>query len=357
MTKYLVAPYVIQTKARGSRGGALRSIDNLDGRGLSLMTAIGHVLGSMVERDEPYQDTTDPNKMYELNEVRVSEGRAFLLSVEPGRRGLQSTVRRQEGSRFTRRTDDTEFVPLRHLIYFPPGGYSALLFAERFGRMGAITFLRTCLHTAFREHFAPLTMTIDPLTTLQALETATYKKLSFKAPRPKDPSGRLLDFAPSVVVDVSLRHARRVKDLTTPEGTIDSSKVFGVLQNEARGSGLQLGADTAGWDAAMTVEMQSGQPRTFNIEDEGPPLVYAINGTTVGGTQISHTSHPTVSEFLSVCQVILNDIAGQFDVRSEDRLPSDQALRAWEYTDGTPWEVTHYDDFESSGNSAGSVHA
>lgn len=333
----------MQTKNYSERGAKAKPLDNIDGQGTTLSNAIGNVLSSMLARTNAYQDPMDANKTFMLSGVRCKSGKAYLLIVEPGRKGLQSTVRQSSGNSWTRQVGDIEYVPLRHLIYFPSHAHSAIIFAERFGRMGSMTFLKTSLIDALRSKLPALNFYVNPLTTLEALETATYKKAVFKAPRRKDASGSLLDFGSRVVIDIGFRGRRFVKDLITGSKTIDSKKVFGILTEEGENAGIRAPLDTQGWDAQLLVEMNNGQPRTFNIGESGPALVYSLSGADLNGKTVSTTSYPSTKEFLGVCQTIMEDIAGQYDVTSADSVPPESDLPDLDGSQFTPWEVTYYD--------------
>jgi hypothetical protein len=343
MTSYQIAPYIFQTKIRGTNPAVAKPLDNIDGGGTSLSTAVGNVLASMLQRKTDYQDRADPNKQFQLSSVSVKEGLAYLLVVEPGRKGLQSTLRQTSGV-VSRTVGDVEYVPLRHFIFFPPNGHTAIVFAERHGKYGAISFLRACLLQVLSDNFSSLTFSIPALTTLEALEAATYNKVVFQAPKRRDPSGRLLDYGSRVRIDVGFRGQRRVGDLVTDDGgKIDSKKVFGILSEEGAEAGIKAPLDTKGWDALLSVTMANGKPRTFRLGSMGPALLYPVNGATVNGKLVGASSYPSDEEFIGVCQTILEDIAGQFDVQKGQKLPTPADLKPWDGSQSTPWEVTYYD--------------
>ena len=350
MAKYVVAPYIIQTKAKGLRGAKAKGLDDINGQGLSLIEALGKILAPMYKRTESYKDPRDPGKEFGLTSLKIVEGLAYLVVIEPGRKGLESEIRKSGALPYKRGTKDAEFIPLRHLIYFPPNSHTAIVFAERFGNYGVITFLRTCFYQVFMDKLPDVTMDFDPMTTLSALRNATYKKLNFKAPRPRDSNGAYLDYAPTVGIEVSLRHQRRIKDLQTEDGTIDSAKVFGVLQDETKATGLNAPSDSSGWSSSMTVEMLNGQERTFAIDDDGPALVYPINGAKISDRLVPHVIRPEDDDFIAICQQILADIQGQFEITSSNRLPTRSSFVDWEPDIQDPWEVRYYDGVKPDGN-------
>lgn len=347
MTRYLIAPYLVQANFRGAGTSTALPISNINGKGDSLEYALGNILKSMINRTKPYQEKADANKDYLVTAVRAAAGEAYLITVEPGRRGMQSTVRKSTGFHYNRQVGDTEYTPLRHLVYFPKNGYSAIIFAERFGRYGVMTFVRAALSQVLREKYEALTFHIDPLTTLEALDTATYKNLTFKAPKKKDSSGRFMNNAPQVAIDLAFKARRRVKSLTTADANgrdrLDAKKVFGVLRDEGPDAGISAPLDTKGWEASLTVEMDDGLPKTFKIDSDGPALVYPINGAIVNGVKVGATSYPTDDEYLAVCQRIVDDIAGQYNLTSQTMLPKEGDLKPWTGSNAKSWDVTYYD--------------
>lgn len=342
MSNYMIAPYVFQTKIRRSNPLVAKPLANIDGTGTSLEGAVGNILAAMLKRNGPYQDKGDANKHYLLSSVRADAGVGYLLTVEPGRKGVQSRLKQQSGI-VSRTVGDIEYVALRHLIYFPPNGHTALIFAERQGNYGAISFLRPAIHQVLTEKFPALTISIDPMTTLAALETATYRDLIFKAPKKRDHNGRYLESGGRVSIRVGFRGRRKVKTLLTDGKKIDAEKVFGVLTEEGSEAGVTAPSDLNGWEASMKVEMEKGRPRTFKIDNAGPALVYAVNGATVNGKIVGASSYPSDEQFLGVCQNIIEDISGQFDVKFGQKLPKDDKFLTWNGSQNSPWEVTYFD--------------
>lgn len=343
MSNYMIAPYVFQTKTRRSNPPAAKTLADIDGNKTSLETAVGNILAAMLKRDDPYQDKQDPNKHYILSSVRADAGSGYLLTIEPGRKGVQSTLKQQAGV-VARTVGDIEYIALRHLIYFPPNGSTALIFAERHGLYGAISFLRPAIHQVLTEKFPALTTSIDAMTTLAALENASYSDLVFKAPGKRDARGRYLDSGGRVSIRVGFKGRRKVKDLLRADGNrIDAKKVYGILTQEGSEIGVSAPADTKGWEATMTVETANGRPRTFKIDDPGPALVYPVNGATVNGKVVGASSYPTNEEFLGVCENIIKDISGQFDLKDGQKLPKDNQFVDWDGTQNSPWEVTYFD--------------
>lgn len=342
MSNYQIAPYILQAKIRGSNPANARPLDNIDGSHTSLEEAVGNVLAGMLQRKTDFEDLHDANKVYNLASVSAGKN-TYLLDIEPGRKGLQSRLK-QKQTHVSRLVDDVEYVPLRHLIYFPPSGYTAIIFAERHGKYGAISFLRASMHQALTEKFPSLTFDMPSVTTLEALKHATYNKVVFQAPRKMDAAGRYLDAGSRVLIDVGFKKTRRVSDLIIDGGSrIDSDKVFGILTSEGDRAGVKAPLDTKGWDAKLTVMMQNGLPRTYKVGSSGPALVYQVNGATVNGTSIGASAYPSNDEFIGVCQTILGELAGQFNVKKAHKIPLESNLANWDGSQNTPWQVTHYD--------------
>lgn len=342
MSNYMIAPYVFQTKIRRSNPPVARTLANIDGKNTGLEEATGNVLAAMLNRTTEYQDKQDPNKHYVLTSVRATTGAGYLLKVEPGRKGIQSTIKKSS-SVVARTVGDVEYVALRHLIFFPPNGHTALIFAERQGLYGAISFLRSALHQVLTEKFPALTFSIDAMTTLAALANASYSDLVFKAPGKRDASGRYLDSGSRVSIRVGFRGKRSVKDLMIDGEKIDAKKVYGILTQEGGEFGVSAPVDPKGWEASMKVETGNGFPRTFKIDDTGPALIYPINGAKINGKVVGTGSYPTDEQFLGACENIIKDIAGQFDITHGQKLPKDSEFLSWDGNQHTPWEVTYFD--------------
>lgn len=342
MSNYMIAPYVFQTKIRRSNPAVAKTLADIDGKNTGLEEATGNVLAAMLNHTTDYQDKQNPNKHYVLKSVRAVAGVGYLLKVEPGRKGIQSTIKKPTGD-IARAVEDVEYVALRHLIYFPPNGHTALIFAERHGLYGAISFLRPALHQVLTEKFPALTFSIDAMTTLAALVNAYYSDLVFKAPGKRDASGRYLDSGSRVSIHVGFRGKRKVKDLMANGRKIDAKKVYGILTEEGSEFGVSAPTDSNGWEASMKVETGDGPPRTFKIDDTGPALIYPVNGATVNGEFVGFSSYPTDEQFLGVCENIIEDISGQFDIVSGQKLPKNSMFLNWDGTQHTPWEVTYFD--------------
>lgn len=343
MSSYQIAPYLFRVKTRGQGAAASKALSNIDGSGTSLESAVGNVLASMLQRTTDYQDLQDPNKLYQLSRVRAEQGKAYFLTIEPGRKGLQSTLRQGGSVLVSRSVGDVEYVELRHLIYFPPNGHTALVFAERHGRYGAITFLRACLHQVLTEKFGALTVELPPLTTLETLESASFNRIVFQAPKKKDSSGRLIDWGPKFRIDIGFQAGRSFRDFLNPLKKIDTSKVFGILTDEVGDAGLGAPQDATDWEANLSVTMPDGRTRTFKVGGDGPALLYPLNGAMVNGNLVSPTAYPTDDEFLGVCESILEDLAGKFDIQPGQKLPKESKLKPWDGSQSNPWEVTYYD--------------
>ncbi|MEV7606104.1 hypothetical protein AB0N65_11750 [Paenarthrobacter sp. NPDC089322] len=347
MPQYLVAPYLFQTKIRFERRAKALPHADIDGQGLSLAQAVENVAAGMLRREEPYRDLSDTNKVFALDHVKAVAPNAYLLYVEPGWKGLQSDLRDSAGSSvFQRATSNSEHVKLRHLVYFVPNSYSAVVFAERYGRMGAVSFVRNALTSALREARPNLSLHIDPLTNLNGIENAHVKGMTFVAPRKHDPSGNLLDWAPRM--EIRFRwNDRKISSLLTQDKKIDAEQVFGVLRNEARDFGLTSPADVSDWDALLKVKTASGSARTFSVHSTGPGLVYPIT-LNRRNSNVGDDSYPSDADFLETCQLALGDLSGQFEIDEQTRIPGLDQFRDWDGSSATAWEVTHYDNPESS---------
>jgi hypothetical protein len=346
VSRYFVVPYLIQVKDRRKEAGAIRPIDNVNGAGLSLREAVERVVVAMLQRSEGYNSLSDPDTKFTVTEAFSSDNHeALMVTIEPGKRGHRSRLAKADGTTVDRHTGDTEHIPLRALMYFPRDSYAAFLFIERLGRMGTVTFMRNALIPTLTWGLRYVTVKIPPITTLQALQAASIRNVVFRAPRRRDRSGKLIEYGPSVELRTSYRGGRRVKGLLTEDGRkIDRSKVFGLLQEGTEEAGVSSPLDTSDWEASLNVELPSGRPATFDMNSDGPGLVYPLLtevDTTVGGSR-----YPEPEDFLSVCQTILDDIRGQLGVGDDHNLPTASSFNHWDGTGVEPWKVTYYDDPE-----------
>jgi hypothetical protein len=152
-----------------------------------------------------------------------------------------------------------------------------------------------------------------------------------------------LDSGGRVSIRVGFKGKRKVKDLLADGNKINAKKVYGILTEEGSEFNVSAPIDTKGWEASMTVETGNGPPRTFKIDDDGPALIYPVNGATVNGKVVSASTYPSDEQFLGVCENIIEDISGQFDLKSGQKLPKDSKFLSWDGSQHSPWEVTYFD--------------
>lgn len=352
LAKYLIAPYLLQVKPRSTRRAQALPTDNIDGSNLPLSAALGNVFASMLNREQPYLDPYDADKKYSLTKVKCADGEAFLVHLEPGWKGLASTIRSGNTPRYTRDVEDTEHVALRHLVFFPSQGYSAIVLAERYGRMGAISFLRNALYSAFSKALPHITLSLEPLTTMAALETAMVRRFEFRAPKRRDPTGKLLDFSPTVRIIVGFKDRLAARRLLK-DGVVDRGTVFGIMGEQLERDGAAAPAHNEDWDALMTVKTASGSARTFSISSSGPGIVYPVQETLVelGIRNVGQGGYPTDDEFVRVCQTALRDFSGSHGIGDAAQLPDIGHFTTWDGSSvSSPWDVTYYDNPSPSGN-------
>ena len=141
MTTYQLVPYLVSVRPRGYESD-VRPLFDVDAQGTALIDVISKIFSSA--RGRTFVDPRDTSKALEI--ARLQRGdRALFVELQPGRAGVSSLVRKQDGTSFEREVRDTEFTPIRHVYFFPSGGSYALLFAERIGQSGALNYVHSTL--------------------------------------------------------------------------------------------------------------------------------------------------------------------------------------------------------------------
>lgn len=325
MANYGMVPYLISMKVRYGQGDASRPIDDIDGRRTRMQDLLAGVLLDAVESGKRFVGAADSLSAYKVSSLRRGK-RVLWTTLEVGSRGIKGRLEKEaDGSVFHRDAEDSEYVDLRHVLLFPRGGHHALLFAERCGHYGAITFLARALTDSMRQHMPGVTMSVRPLTTMSALHDASINRITFKAPSKLDAAGQFLDDGgPTVEIVAKFKNERHVKDLQTDSGSIDSNKVFGVLADVLESTSgtrpLPKSLDDTHWRADLGITLESGNRRTFELgSGEGPGLAYPViakadilKGQT--SRRPTSVSHPSDDDFSDACVVALTDIDGQYGV-------------------------------------------
>src|SRR4051812_27092391 len=120
---YQLVPYLMSVSVRG-KSDELRPIWDLDAKKTSLHDTLTKI--ALASRGRHFIDPNDPARKLELSSLRIGDETIFT-EWHPGRSGIESSIRRQDGSVVPRTALDTEFVPVRHVIFSPPGGFFAIL--------------------------------------------------------------------------------------------------------------------------------------------------------------------------------------------------------------------------------------
>lgn len=145
MSQYSIAVYLIQVRQKGNVQNPnliLRDLDN-SGTKDSLEYFIDFFQKLITKKE--LKNPSDPTRVHSVESVKKLNDDFFLVSIKPGVKGVTSSINSTNGNNFNRVDSDTEYIKLRHLIYLPKNKATGLIFAERVGLHGSITFVRSRL--------------------------------------------------------------------------------------------------------------------------------------------------------------------------------------------------------------------
>jgi hypothetical protein len=289
--------------------------------------------------------------------TKLSRGaKIVFVELTPGRSGVQSKIRKKDGTDFDRDVEDTEFTPLRHLMYAPPGGHHIILLAERVGTAGALTMSSRLVKGTFDKYYPDLRLSISPAMREDLLRKATddhpVKALVFKRPRPIDPGGKLIEVASeSVEVEVRLTPRRRRYWLSKalPKGPGDErptrESMLGILApivhpEMSEQAAVQSLLDE-GWHSSLSVKMPGGTQRLVDVHASKAvtmsfPILSEADETIDAG-------RPDDEQFRTACADTLLLLEGQFNVTASSAGDCKWSESPWEDEPGAEWEVV-WDD-------------
>lgn len=343
---YQLVPYLLSVGVRGN-ATEQRLIGDLDTKGASLHNAVAKIAAASRERH--FTDPGNAARRLELSALHRGEQTVFI-EWNPGRSGIESSIRRHDGTVLPRSVKDTEFVPVRHVIFSPANSSYALLFAERVGTTGAMTMSSKLLKDTFGKYYPDLRLDIEPAVTTAVLqkmiEDQPIKTLIFTRPRPGDVSGRFAKVAgESVELEVRMRPARRrwwnLKGLPT-EGEsqqVTAASLLGVLAPQLRPDLNEQDAVNSlledGWEPSLQVKFKGGAQRQVNMA--------TAHSTTMSFPIIPEEEdqgpeRPTDEQFRDACASVLQLFIGQYSL--DERSPASCRWAEAEWQDeGDAWEV------------------
>ena len=338
---YQIVPYVINVQVRGN-ATELRPLWDLDARGATMQSAIRGIASAA--RGRNFVDPSDDRRRLQVKSVKCGAGTVFV-EWEPGRAGIESNIHREDGSSVPRRAADTEYIPVRHLFFLPPGGYNGFLLAERVGVHGAVTMAATLLRASFNARHDTLRLVVQPAMTAEVLkrqiDQQPVKALVFKRPRENDPTGRnMLVAGQSVSVEIRMRPGRnkfwRRDQLLDNEGTL-----LGVL-NPVLQADVQSGPSIEqligdGWEASYEVIMPNRTTRLVSVaQTRSTTMSFPI----LPPDKDEGLRRPSDDEFREGCASVISVFAGGHGPAAESASNCRWEAAEWALgPDDEPWKV------------------
>lgn len=343
MATYQIVPYLVTARLR-EFGGEDRPVHDMDANGLHLRDVLANIFDSA--KGKTFVDPDSNARHLEIGSVHVG-ARAVFVVVRPGRSGIESTLNKSDGSTIARETADTEFVPIRYLFYFPSGGRSAILLAERAGPHSAIKLVNMLIDKALLRHKGELVLVIAPAVTEEIMRTLIkdqpIKALVFTRPRPNDPDGRHWNIANhSAKFNVSVTPPRRARwtfnDLFG-SGDVDARKLLGqvtpILKPDVKDRQAAINALLDdGWESSMRVQLKNGAERLVSMTTHpASTMSFAV----VEG-DLDNAARPDDVQFEDGAVNVLTMFEGQFAVRDVAGQRPLWNTKEWENA-STRWEV------------------
>lgn len=344
MTTYQLVPYLISVHVKG-KPTETRALDDLFAGGERLEDELASLLaahqGLLLVEPVP----KDPLR---LRIDATGKGlRQLDCIVAPGRSGVESKIRRTDGSELDRGFRDIELVPLRHFLTYGAHAHRAVLFAERVGGAGAITALSKFLKAMWASKHGNTTLEIAPALSEAAMAGAVDSRpiKRFRLVRAKSPTGdlRVGQHAVDCVVDVRPRSRGGTWSLKELLGGAEakasnvlsavSPALYPGVTAEDRDALAQQMLDD-GWLVAVTIKLEGGTERTVYVEDKSSvSMSFAI----IEG-ELAPSVKPTREEFVAACQRVIED--GMLSEWGLD--PTWASMCRWSdvgWTDGAGWKV------------------
>lgn len=280
MTTYQLVPYLISVSVR-NKPDETRPLDDLFAGGEQLADEIGACLA--VHAGTLYQQPSQAVRPLTLRVEHVGvTGRHLSATMSPGRSGIRSKIRKASGQEMDRDFTDTELVPLRHYIAYGQGAHRALLLAERVGGAGAITPLSALLKDAWRAQYPDTVLKIEAAMAEEAWQSSLSKRpvKGYRLSMSTVPSGSMQVGKDDREITVDVRPARRgdrwklkkqikrARKSDKPLAEVILREVTPLLAPDAKdGDVAAKELYDAGWQVAVTLELEGNVTRTVYVED------------------------------------------------------------------------------------------
>ncbi|MET8846628.1 hypothetical protein [Amycolatopsis sp. NPDC004625] len=347
MTTYQLVPYLMSVAVHGSPTD-IRPTKDIDGNGFHVLDALAKIFAA--SRGILFRDPDDQNRHLIISKLHRGK-EAIFVEIQPGRSGIKSEIRKADGTRMSRDEVDTEFTPVRHCYYCPPGGHHVIVIAERVGLAGATTMSYTLLSKTFEKYFDGLKLNNLPAMTedllRKSVEEQPVKALVFKRPRAGEGSDKLIMVSnESVEVEVRLTPRRRKfwTSKSLPQGTEDRptrESLLGVLVPVLKPGVQEDDAVKAlldeGWESSLAVKMPGGTQRLVNVHSSrAVSMSFPIVSETDDGAT---ASRPSDDEFKAGCVEILELLSGQYGLTDRSAGQCKWDTHEWNDASAEPWEV------------------
>jgi hypothetical protein len=343
---YQLVPYLISAAVRNNPT-ELRPIWDLDAKESSLHAAVSKI--SSGSRGKEFTDPDTATRKLEL--VSLRRGTDAIFSCwQPGRSGIEGTLRKPGGQVIARATTDTEFTPLRQVAFFGRGSFHAILLAERVGTAGAISLVSRLLRRTFAAKHPDLRMDIHPAITHEVLDKMVkeepIKSLVFTRPRSNDPTGQgMLIHGQSVDIEVRMRASRRHSWTweslpKNSEGVVTKESLLGIVapflrEGENESTAIAALLDER-WDASVGVKFKNGAQRQVNV---GSGHATTMSFPIIPPDADTGLIRPTDDQFRQACVDTLALFEGQYGIDTSVAVRCQWDAGEWDDPDD-PWEVT-----------------
>lgn len=278
MTTYQLVPYLISVNVKGSPNET-RPLDDLFGGQEDFSTEIAGLLAAHVGHvyKEPGSGGKGSAKSLRIESVGKGAPRQLNAEISHGRSGIESKIRRPDGSELARGFMDTELMPLRHFLIYPANGHRAVLFAERVGGNGAISALLQLLKTTWASKHSTTTLTIANAMSEAAMQGALAQRpiSRIRLVKAKAPNGSMALGGLEVEYVMEIKPKGRGKNwlaskFSGGDGTADSilREVVPVLRPGASQEDGAKALAEDGWQVAVTLRLAGGTSRTVMVEDK-----------------------------------------------------------------------------------------
>lgn len=363
MTTYQLVPYLVSVHI-ARKQDETRPLDDIAGGKEDLATELAGLLAAHKGGLRVEAGVSQTPAQLQVDSVQVGQ-RTLYTVIAPGRSGVQSTIRRLSGETVDRNFADHELIGVRHVLFYPPNGHRAVLFAERVGNSGAITGLIRLVKAAWKTRFPETVISFEAAMSEQALAgtLAMQPIKQLVLTRPTAPNGSLMIGGQSSTVTTAIRPPRgkkwKAKDFsqTGDDSTETVLSEHGVLSAVAPILRPGVDPDKAaqamideGWQVAVTLKLKGGTERTVNV---GSTTAVTMSLQIIEGEN-EPDHRPDDAEIADASRKVISDgLLEPWDIH-----PTSASACTWsddEIVDPGDWKAV-WDVVQPPPDPAGSVH-